>query len=203
MSYVDTAAQWYVLQVRPKHEDLVSTHLRYKGYEEYSPSYHLATHSNNVRNRRAKKLFPGYVFCRFNYGEVGKVFDGHAVVTTPGVIKVLGGRTPIPVQLREITAIQCALASRLAPQPWPFLNTGMRVDIDAGPFRGISGIVVCGKGTHHLVLSIEVLQRSVAVTMPTDWLSPTVAIKEALTSARAKLGWNGHQYEESCQTRLK
>ena len=180
--------QWYALQVRPQHEDMVSALLRYKGYEEYLPSYQVANQTKRTSNVPAKKLFPGYVFCRFNYDKAGQVSNGLGVVTTPGVIRVLGGRKPIPVPPQEIISIQCALSSRIIPKPWPFLRTGLKVEMEAGPFRGISGIVVCTKGTYRLVLSVDAMQRSVAVTVEKEWLSPTVIIREALDTARASLG---------------
>jgi transcription antitermination factor NusG len=129
-----------------------------------------------------QKLFPGYVFCRFAY-EAGGVRAGGAVVTTPGIIRILGGVRPIPIASEEIEAIQLALAARLRPEPWPF-QTGEKVKIESGPLRGISGVVLRCESGHRLVLSVELLHRSVAAVVESDWISPVVAISRALDQSR-------------------
>jgi transcription antitermination factor NusG len=178
---------WYALQVVPKREDMVAALLRCKGYEQYVPSYEADGHTQGTAKKAAEnKLFPGYVFCRFAYEESSQVSRGGGVVTTPGVIRIVGGRKPAPIASEEIEAIRLALAARLKPEPWPF-QIGQKVKIETGPLRGVSGIVIRSDGTHRLVLSVELLQRSVAATVQSDWISPMVTISQALDSARARL----------------
>ncbi len=97
-----------------------------------------------------EKLFPGYVFCRFAYEENNQVSRGGGVVTTPGIIKILGEMKPAPIASEEIEAIRLALAARLKPEPWPF-QIGQKVKIENGPLRGISGIVIRSDETHLLL----------------------------------------------------
>jgi transcription antitermination factor NusG len=178
---------WYALQVVPKREDMVAGFLRSKGYEQYVPSCQADRHIlGSGKKMVEKKLFPGYVFCRFSYEESCQVSKGGGVVTTPGVIRVLGGRKPVPVASDEIEAIRLALAARLYPEPWPF-QIGQKVKIETGPLRGVSGIVIRSDGKHRLVLSVEILQRSVAATVQSDWIAPIVTTGKALNSARAVL----------------
>jgi transcription antitermination factor NusG len=180
-------SHWYALQVAPKREDAVAALLRYKGYEQYVPSYQADRHMQDTGKKVAEnKLFPGYVFCRFSYEESSQVSKGGGVVTTPGVVRVLGGRKPAAIAPDEIEAIRLALAARLKPEPWPF-QIGQKVKIETGPLRGVSGIVIRSDGNHRLVLSVELLQRSVAATVQPDWISPIVTIGKALDSARALL----------------
>src|SRR5579875_621905 len=102
---------WYALQTQPKHEGVVAELLRYKGYEEYVPEYSL---TGDKKNRPIhKKLFPGYVFCRFNYRASGGVGNGTGVVSTPGVVRIVGGRPPIPVLERDLESIRQALKLNL------------------------------------------------------------------------------------------
>lgn len=177
---------WYALQVVPKKENIVSAMLSHKGYEPYVPIYHLDGHAQGQLKAAETKLFPGYVFCRFAYEKSLCVRNGGGVVTTPGIIKILGGVKPTPIPTEEIEAIRLSLAARLKPEPWPF-QIGQKVKIEAGPLRGISGIVIRSDGKHRLVLSVELLQRSIAVTVEPDWLYPVVAISRALDNARAFL----------------
>jgi transcription antitermination factor NusG len=88
---------------------------------------------------------------------------------TPGVTQIVGSnRTPIPVDEAEIAALQTSVASGLPSQPWPFLQVGDRVQIELGPLRGLEGILLEVRGALRLVLSVTLLQRSVAVE-----ISPT------------------------------
>jgi len=88
------------------------------------------------------------------------------------VIQVVGSnRTPIPVDEHEIDAIQAMVASGIPNQPWPFLAMGDRVRIESGPLSGLEGILVEFKGNHRLVLSVTLLQRSVAVEIDSAFVA--------------------------------
>jgi transcription antitermination factor NusG len=111
-------------------------------------------------------LFAGYVFCRSR----AEVLD--KVVTTPGVVRIIGDRRgPVSVPAAEIDAIRCLISTQLATWPWPFLREGQRVRVEAGPLRGVEGIVVKNQNEHRLVVAITLLQRSVAVEFEKN--SPT------------------------------
>jgi transcription antitermination factor NusG len=95
------------------------------------------------------------------------------ILTTPGVIGVVGaGKTPIPVNDEEIEAIRAILRSGLAAQPWPFLSVGSRIYMEAGPLAGLEGIISNADKTCRLVVSVPLLQRSVAVEIDRDWARP-------------------------------
>jgi len=91
---------------------------------------------------------------------------------TPGVLQVVGfGRTPTAVPDREVEALQTAVASGIASQPWPYLEVGERVLVKAGKLSGLEGILVSFKGKHRVVLSVSLLQRSVALEVDLDWVT--------------------------------
>jgi transcription antitermination factor NusG len=87
--------RWYALQVQPKRENMVSTLLRYKGYEEYLPTYK-ARKEPGAKNRE-HLLFPGYVFCKLALTSSYGSDDGGKVVTTAGVVRLLA----LPSQRRQ------------------------------------------------------------------------------------------------------
>ena len=149
---------WFALQVRARHEVGVADHLDGKGYEWFLPLYKLRRRWSDRIKEVEAPLFPGYLFCRLNPQ------DRLPILKTPGVIQIVGyNRTPIPVDEQELRAIQRMVASGIPNQPWPFLGAGDRVRIESGPFTGLEGILVEFKGNHRLVLSVTLLQRSVAV----------------------------------------
>jgi len=149
---------WFALQIRPRYENIVATHLRYKGYEIFLPVYKCRRRWSDRIKELELPLFPGYVFCRFN------PWDRLQMLVTPGVTQIVGsGRRPTSIDDVEITAIQTAVQSGMPREPWPFLHIGQRVRIEYGPLCGIEGILLNFKGHHRLVLSMTLLQRSVAV----------------------------------------
>lgn len=78
----------------------------------------------------------------------------------------LGGNSgPAPIPKEEIEAVRHALESRLLVEPYPFLSVGDWVRVKAGPLAGIEGILVRKKGAERLILSVEMLQKSVAVEL--------------------------------------
>lgn len=163
--------QWYAVRVRSRHEGTVARHLTARGLESFLPLYRRL----NQWSDRAKKidlpLFPGYVFCHFNSE------DRLPVLTVPGVVHVVGaGKIPAPIQESEIASIQAAVKAGLYREPWPYLQIGNKVTIARGPLSGVEGILVGFKGRERLVLSITLLQRSVAVQIDEQWVQPLSAL---------------------------
>jgi transcription antitermination factor NusG len=146
---------------------MVSASLLSKGYEEFLPLYR----SRNRWSDRLKDvdlpLFPGYVFCRFDPSR------RLPVLTTPGVIAIIGsGKIPQPVEPEELTAIQSLARSGLPAIPWPYLKAGERVRIERGALEGVEGILTAVKKELRVVLSVTLLQRSVAVEIDRELIRP-------------------------------
>lgn len=157
---------WFALHVRSRREKCVADHLLGKGYELFLPLYECRKRwSDRIRQVEAP-LFPGYLFCRFN------PLNRLPILKTPWVIRVVGyNHSPIPVDETEISAIRALVASGVPSQPCPFLKVGDRVRIESGPLRGLEGILTKFKGTHRLVVSIALLQRSVAVEIDSAFVT--------------------------------
>jgi len=157
---------WFAVQIRTRREALAAEYLDGKGYEWFLPLYKARRPWSDRIKELDVPLFPGYLFCRFN--------PQHRlpILKTPGVIQIVGcNRVPIPVDDGEIAAIQKLISSGLPNQPWPFLSAGDRVRIESGPLRGAEGILTTFKGNHRLVLSISLLQRSVAVDIDSAFVT--------------------------------
>jgi transcription elongation factor/antiterminator RfaH len=157
---------WYALQCWVRKESLIVAQLEAQGFECFLPKYKSMREWSDRKKEVEQPLFPGYVFCRFEYSQ------RRPVVITPGVLQVVGcGRTPTPVEEREIEAIQFAIASEAPSQPWPYLAIGERVRIHTGRLSGLEGILVNFKGNHRVVLSVSLLQRSVALEVDLAWVA--------------------------------
>lgn len=156
---------WLALQVRSRREGIIVAQLRRQGYECFHPTYKsLRKWSDRVKELN-QPLFPGYLFCRFDFK------SRRNLLVTPGVIQIVGnGKTPIADV--EIEAIQLAQTSGLPSQPWPYLEVGERVRVNYGSMSGLEGILVNFKGNHRVLLSITLLQRSVAIEVDLAWVTP-------------------------------
>lgn len=157
---------WFALTVKPQHEKTAARALGVRGLEYFVPLYRARRRWSDRTKELELPLFPGYVFCRFAAGERA------GVLATPGITSVVGfGRTPAPVAESEIEAIQRMVSSGLPVGPWPFLRVGQAVRIEAGPLCGLEGILVQLKDAWRVVVSVHLLQRSVAVEIDRDVLS--------------------------------
>jgi transcription antitermination factor NusG len=158
---------WYALRVQSRLAAVAAAALRGKGYEEYSPLYVSHRQWSDRTGKLELPLFPGYMFCKFD------VHDRLPVLIAPGVIAIVGaGKILIPVDDAEIEAVRIIVSSGLAAQPWPLLRVGSRVRIARGPLVGLEGLVTDTGKVYRLVVSVSLLQRSIAVEIDRDWASP-------------------------------
>jgi transcription antitermination factor NusG len=158
---------WFAVQVRTRWESSTALLLSGKGYETLLPTYKVEKRwSGRVREVSAP-LFPGYVFCQFD------VHKRLPVLVTPGVIAVVGrGKTPVPVDAPEMEGIRELVSSGVKAEPWPFLECGQKVRVESEALRGLEGILVQFKGNHRIVLSVSLLQRSVALEIDRSCVRP-------------------------------
>jgi transcription antitermination factor NusG len=162
-----TCYPWFAVRVRSNHERVAAAHLRERGYEEFSPSWKTERRWSDRTKEVDQFLFPGYVFCRLN------PLDRLPVLTAPGVVDLVGfGKVPAPIPDQEIESIRRMVQSGLFVMPWPFLELGRRVLIERGPLAGVEGILDEVKGKCRLVVSVQLLQRSVSAEVDRKWIRP-------------------------------
>jgi transcription antitermination factor NusG len=164
---------WYALQVRTKLTRVASLMLSGKGYETFLPTYSSCrTWSDRVKQLELP-LFPGYLFCRFDVND--RLLP---ILTTPGVLSIVGaGKVPTAIPDSEIHAIQAVVQSGLPARPWPQLTVGSRVLIEKGPLAGIEGVALMVDKEYRIILSVPLLQRSVAVEIEREWARPIMAAR--------------------------
>ena len=171
--------KWYALHVHARKEQLVASQLENRSLECFLPTYQSLRKWSDRTKETQQALFPGYVFCRFDYE------NRQPVVMTTGVTQVVGtGKVAVPIADAEIEALQVAVSSGIPAQPWPYLRTGEYVQINYGHLTGLQGILVNFKGNHRVVLSVTLLQRSLALEVELDWLSPLAQPGQQRTAAR-------------------
>jgi transcription antitermination factor NusG len=154
------AETWYGLQTRPRHEKIVVQRLEERGVTTLLP---LVTQVHRWSDRKKAvqmPLFSCYVFAKF----VPNREERLRVLRVEGVFGLVGGRgegTPIPDE--QIEAVRSVVGGQLPWSSHPFLKIGQRVRIRSGALNGVEGILVSRNGDSTLVISVDAIQRSLAV----------------------------------------
>ena len=171
--------QWFALRVKSRCEKLVSAAVREKGFEEFLPLYQRRNRWSDRFQSVALPLFPGYLFCRID------PLVRLPILTIPGALRFVGiGKTPVPIGDSEIASVQLAVRSGLSAEPAAYLNVGQRVRLEHGPLAGLEGILTEIRSQFRVIVSINLLQRSVSVEVERHWLTP-LAVKRPPAYTRA------------------
>jgi len=158
---------WYALRIRSNQEKVVAAIIENKGFEKFLPLYRSTRRWSDRTKQLDLPLFPGYLFCRLD-PQVAL-----PVLTTPGVVSIAGaGKLPLPVSDEEIEAVRMVIKSGLAAMPWPSLAVGSSVLIERGPLKGLEGVAVNVEDRCRLIVSVQLLQRSLAVEIDRSWARP-------------------------------
>ncbi len=166
---VNLQPHWYAAYTRANHERRVADQLASRGVERFLPQYESVRKWKDRRVRLQLPLFPGYVFVRL------APRDRLRVLQIPSVIRLVsfnGSPTPLPDE--EIYILRAGLAQTVGAQPHPFLTVGRRVRIARGPFAGLEGILKRKKGNLRVIVSVELIQRSVAVDVDSPDVVPLI-----------------------------
>ena len=160
-------AQWYVLYTMAHHEKRVAQQLQQRELECFLPLYRSARRWTDRTKHLELPLFPGYLFVHMDLGERIRI------LRVPGVAHMVCFHgQPAPVPKVEIEALRGMLNGNVCVEPYPYLKVGRRVRVHSGPLAGVEGILAGKKGRLRVVLSIDLIMRSVAVEVGADEIEP-------------------------------
>ncbi len=160
-------AHWYAAYTRANHEKRVAEQLVRKRIEHFLPLYGSVRRWKDRRMRLQLPLFPGYVFVQL------ALRNRLQVLEIPSVVRLVGfNGHPTALPDGEMEALREGLASQLRAEPHPYLPVGRRVRILRGPLTGLEGILLRRKSSFRVVLSVELIMRSVAVEVDAADLLP-------------------------------
>jgi len=159
-SVVQTASgnRWYAAYTCTRHEKRVAQQLSERHVENFLPVYRSVRRWKDRRKELQLALFPSYVFVRVD------LKDRLQVLQLPGVVNFVTFQgTPAPMLDREIETLRQGNENPTQIAPHPYLKVGRRVFIKSGPFAGAEGILVRRRDGCRVIISIDLLMRSVAV----------------------------------------
>ena len=171
------ALNWFALKVHARSEPAAVEALRIRGYHPFAPTIAERRRYSDRMAVVQTPVFPGYVFCQF---------DPHKkvpILSCPAVDYIVSfAGIPAVVPASEIDHVRRALVAGARPRA--YLAAGQRIRIEFGPLAGLEGILERVGKEHRIVVSVNLLQRSVAVEIDADLVQviPTAIPKKPPTT---------------------
>lgn len=158
---------WYAVYTRSRHEKTVAEQLVQKSVEHFLPLYETIRKWKNGRFKVQLPLFPGYLFVYIPLQERLQVLQ------VPGVVQLVGSSgMPLALPQAEIETIRDAMTKGIQAHPHPYLKVGSRVRINSGPLEGLRGILLRKKGKLRLVVSVDLIMRSISIDVDASEVEP-------------------------------
>ncbi|MBI2820984.1 MAG: UpxY family transcription antiterminator [Acidobacteria bacterium] len=165
---MDEPERWYAVYTRSRHEKTVSEELQRRGIETFLPLREVLSQWKDRRQRIQVPLFRGYVFVRACMRR-----RRSDIMKVSGVVRIVGfDNKPAPIPDEEIEAVQIFLDTTIKYDPYPYLNVGRRVEIRRGALKGLQGILLKKKNKFKFVLSVHLIQQSVALEIDASEVEP-------------------------------
>jgi len=160
-------AHWYAAYTWANHEKRVASEIEARRVEHFLPVYSSVRRWKDRRVTLELPLFPGYVFVRL------ALRDRLRVLQIPSVVRLVGfNGLPAALPDEEMEILRSGLSKRLRAEPHPFLTVGRRVRITGGPFAGLEGVLKRKRSSLRVVVSLSLVQRSVAVDVDLADVAP-------------------------------
>ena len=157
--------KWYAVYTWPRHEKKVAQHFEERGISHFLP-LRTSIHKWNKKSATVSlPLFPGYVFVEISRR------NRHYPLTVPGVVHFVGtANAPAEIPAQEMEFLRDAVRLKRNIEPHPYLAPGHRVRITSGPMSGLTGVIQRTATGCRIVISVDMIMRSVAVEVDADSL---------------------------------
>ena len=158
---------WYALYTRPRHERQVLQELRNQRIEAYLPTQKVRRRWSDRYKIVEEPLFKNYLFVRSDgqhHRQALKPYGAVSFVTLDG--------KPAIIPDEEIEAVRILVNSELPHNPYPYLKAGRKVRVKYGPLEGCEGTLIRKRGLARLIVSVDLLQRSIEAELDAAWIEP-------------------------------
>jgi transcription termination/antitermination protein NusG len=160
---------WYAIKTLSRQEKAAASRLTSIGVSLYLPLSSQLRQWSDRKKLVELPLFPGYVFVRMDLSQ-GTKLD---VLKTPGVVGFVGNASgPLPIPETQIESVRTVIERGAECSPLPLRRAGDKVRVIRGPLAGIEGTLLKIGSDSQLVITIEMIQQSVAITISEQDLEP-------------------------------
>ncbi len=169
LSSPETDASWYALYTRSRFEKKLMSELVDRSIEVFLPMREILSRWKDRKKRIWLPLFPGYIFVH----QVDTPANRYRILNIPGAVRFVvfnGQVAPIPEE--QIEGVRKFLEAKLAVDPYPYMTIGRRVEVIAGPLKGIQGKLVQKKGRFRFVIQVDLIRQAVSVEIDASDVRP-------------------------------
>jgi len=153
---------WYAIQTRVRFEKKVAAQLERKGIEVFLPLLKQVHRWSDRCQTIEVPLFPGYEFVQLDSEPRARL----RVLQTAGLVGFVSfNGEAVPVPRKQIEDIQQVLSKDVPCAMYPFLKPGRKVRIRGGCLDGLEGLLADRHSDKKLYISIEAIQRTLAVQL--------------------------------------
>jgi len=153
---------WFAVETWPRYERKIADSLTAKGVDVFFPFQRQIRQWSDRRRAAELPLFPNYVFVHVS----GEAESRLPVLRTTGVRKFVGsGSSGTPIPEAEVESIRLLMREGMFVQPHSYLSVGQRIRVRGGSLDGMEGILAADNDGVDFVVSIELIQRSIAVKL--------------------------------------
>jgi transcription antitermination factor NusG len=152
--------EWYALYTRSRFEKKMLSELTDRNIEVFLPMREILSRWKDRKKKIWIPLFAGYIFVNHIDTPQNRI----RILNIPGAVRFVGqeGRAqPIPEE--QIQYVRRFLESSIAIDPYPYMQIGARVEVIAGPLKGIRGTLVEKRGRFHFVIQVDLIRQAVSV----------------------------------------
>ncbi|HEX4487765.1 MAG TPA: UpxY family transcription antiterminator [Terriglobales bacterium] len=158
----EDALRWYAVHTRARHEKRVAERLQELGFTIFLPLVKETRRWSDRKKVVELPLFGCYVFVKFAASNQKRL----RVCQTDGVLQIVGVKGQgIAIPDEQVDAVRAVLSGSLAWSNHPFLKIGQRVRICGGALEGVEGVLTSRNGDKTLIISVDAIQRSIAVSV--------------------------------------
>jgi transcriptional antiterminator NusG len=162
-------SHWYALYTRSRFEKKMLTELSDRNIDVFLPMREILSRWKDRKKKIWIPLFPGYIFV--NHIDTSE--NRYRILNLPGAVRFVGleGHAD-PVPEEQILNIRKFLESSMAADPYPYIQVGTRVEVIAGPLKGVKGIMVEKRGKYRFVLQVDLIRQAVSVEIDASDVRP-------------------------------
>jgi transcription antitermination factor NusG len=160
LGLVPEESNWYAIHTKPRHEKWIAQQLQEKRVFTFLPLLQQIHRWSDRKSMVEVPMFSCYAFVRIAQTTEERL----KILRTPGVLGFVGSEgqgTPIPEE--QVESLRTAFKENIPCFPHAFLSAGRRVRIRGGSLDGVEGILVRQGADQSLIVTVELLHRSVAI----------------------------------------
>jgi transcription antitermination factor NusG len=161
--------QWYALYTRSRFEKKMLSELTDRSIEVFLPMREILSRWKDRKKRIWIPLFPGYIFVN----HVDTPENRFRILNIRGAVRFVGHEGhAVPIPEEQIQYVRRFLESSIAIDPYPYIQVGCRVEVIAGPLKGIQGILVEKRGRFRFIIQVDLIRQAISVEIDASDVRP-------------------------------